>query len=290
MSTYDPFNHSFDTSTYAISPAAAEIEAELAALALGAPTGLNNEWLYYTGGLTVSQSQPEGWSFLGDRKVDDQQYLSLPSPPETRLLAQQATVISQSTVDSHFSCPGLPDPNRYMNAREVRNQAQNAPPRHKVPVSGTSSRTKWAKYPKVFKNHEAMPLASQHPLHEFPVLATGPWHTGDNQGPLRAIYNPANRATVDLVYHDPAKRHLGYGGDFTAGTYRPRVPGIHRSDSTDLFSTTTDSGSVSTDRFSVTTKLSVELSNMYMEDPSSVSKEDISHLSMEELWRVKLGT
>ncbi|KAK3900098.1 hypothetical protein C8A05DRAFT_36267 [Staphylotrichum tortipilum] len=95
----------------------------------------------------------------------------------------------------------------------VRRQVQNAPPRSSL-----------EHYPKFHIGYEHWggdyKLRARLPWVEFPILnnRTGRvWSRGGPPGPVRAVYNDADRRKFDIIYHDPlAGRH----GVFKKATLR----------------------------------------------------------------------
>ncbi|KAK4233104.1 hypothetical protein C8A03DRAFT_19748 [Achaetomium macrosporum] len=84
------------------------------------------------------------------------------------------------------------------------------------------------RYPKRHCGHEQRnghySLTARGPWVEFPVLnGSHIWTPGEAPGPVRAIYNDANRSIFDVVYHDPAAPRNPHGRfrRFTKAEYRP---------------------------------------------------------------------
>jgi hypothetical protein len=99
--------------------------------------------------------------------------------------------------------PGLPPPLRYVEAAEIRSQGQAVPDQTHIPW-GTNG------YPKEFHNYNNKlplthpPLQQHHMRLEHPALAKGNYQTGP-PGPARHVVNDGDRATTNLIYHDPNK-------------------------------------------------------------------------------------
>ncbi|KAH9240731.1 hypothetical protein K456DRAFT_1808836, partial [Colletotrichum gloeosporioides 23] len=108
-----------------------------------------------------------------------------------------------------YSCSNLPTSNdaRYLKAAEVRRQVAEAPT-YPIRFQGPNpKKLERGRYPHRFYNDENIPLQSEEPWREYPVLPAGSWNARieGTQGAARAMYNQDDRSKFDVAYHDQTK-------------------------------------------------------------------------------------
>lgn len=130
---------------------------------------------------------------------------------------------------SKYDCHGIRHDSRNPNsldwhyARDVRAQVQAAPP----PYEQYGRR-----YPCEFRNLGEIPISFSvpGPWQHFPIVPHTqlPWQPGDRAGAHRAVYNYLDQSHIDVIYHDPNKKHLvahAKFDPFSLATYVPhRIP------------------------------------------------------------------
>ncbi|KAF4927575.1 hypothetical protein CGCVW01_v002334 [Colletotrichum viniferum] len=105
----------------------------------------------------------------------------------------------RKSCDSHYSahCEDEPQYN-HLNAADIRRQVRQAP---------SEPRSRGA-YPHAYYNKPPLPLQAEREWTTFPMKPSpskgdrGNNYTGGRPGPVRAIYNDAERDVFDVAYHD----------------------------------------------------------------------------------------
>ncbi|KAK5166341.1 uncharacterized protein LTR77_008602 [Saxophila tyrrhenica] len=141
---------------------------------------------------------------------------------------------SRSTASSNYSLSRLPptDPERRLNAADVRRQVSNAPTvsRAKRDAKKIWNRSGPVKQnfpsPHKFHNQERLVLSSPPPWLEQVIAPKGRDHRqGDPKGRARGVFNKSDKSTVDVAYHE---KDLSAGDTgFVKADYRSKVPSVH---------------------------------------------------------------
>ncbi|AEO59740.1 hypothetical protein MYCTH_96108 [Thermothelomyces thermophilus ATCC 42464] len=137
------------------------------------------------------------------------------------LVGETASICSNS--ESVYSCSNLNrlhGTSRYrIPARSVREQVRAAP------SPGDPGDAQYPKYHGGYEHWEHIyKLRSKPPWVEFPILTHRNgriWTQGQPPGPVRAVYNNADRSKFDVVYHDRSAARRGVDNGFTKAIYRP---------------------------------------------------------------------
>ncbi|KAF9872697.1 hypothetical protein CkaCkLH20_09876 [Colletotrichum karsti] len=141
-----------------------------------------------------------------------------------------------SPTPSHYETDLKEPEYQYLLASDVRRQVRQAPayekpPRGKRPPGVPPK----SGYPHEFFNDEELPLRTERPRSEFPILpSSGPGRPASNfrpgmeAGRVRAFYNEDDRSVFDVGYHRESTTDSGLRNDtnsvntpFKLATYRP---------------------------------------------------------------------
>ncbi|KAL2174889.1 uncharacterized protein P884DRAFT_272005 [Thermothelomyces heterothallicus CBS 202.75] len=137
------------------------------------------------------------------------------------LVGETASICSNS--ESVYSCSNL---NRLQGTSRYRIPARSV--REQVRAAPSPGDPRDAQYPKHHSGYEhwehIYKLRSKPPWVEFPILTHRNgrvWTQGHPPGPVRAVYNDADRSKFDVVYHDRSAARRGVANGFTKAIYRP---------------------------------------------------------------------
>ncbi|OTA92449.1 hypothetical protein M434DRAFT_12379 [Hypoxylon sp. CO27-5] len=134
------------------------------------------------------------------------QTVDIDRPHQTYSSNPEDTDIPSFTRTDSYYQTGTTEPEyQYLAAADVRRQVREAP------LALNSS----GRYPSIYHNKPPLPLRSQPPYREFPIVpspqggsAPGNYRY-DKPGPVRAFYNDNNRTQFDVGYHDPNRATRG---------------------------------------------------------------------------------